>query len=202
MGQPSPTRDAEIVALEAGDLGAALRRAQAGREDGFKELWAALQPALLRYLRVKAPSLAEDVASETWLHVVRDLSSFRGGAEDFRRWLFTVARNRAIDAARAQLARPVQLVGDVTIHLDGVARSAEADALERISTSQAIELLRTLPAEQAEMVALRIIAGLDVATVAAIVAKSPGAVRISTHRGLRALAARVPRDDRLAVETR
>jgi RNA polymerase sigma-70 factor (ECF subfamily) len=38
------------------------------------------------------------------------------------------------------------------------------------------------------MVMLRVVAGLDVAVVADIVGKSPGAVRVSVHRGLRALA--------------
>jgi RNA polymerase sigma-70 factor (ECF subfamily) len=59
--------------------------------------------------------------------------------------------------------------------------------MERISTDDAINLVASLPAEQAEMVALRVIAGLDVAAVAGIVGKSPGAVRVSVHRGLRAL---------------
>jgi RNA polymerase sigma-70 factor (ECF subfamily) len=40
------------------------------------------------------------------------------------------------------------------------------------------------------MVALRVLADLDVASVARIVGKSPGAVRVSVHRGLRALAER------------
>jgi RNA polymerase sigma-70 factor (ECF subfamily) len=38
-------------------------------------------------------------------------------------------------------------------------------------------------------VALRVIAGLDTPTVARILRKSPGAVRVALHRGLRTLAA-------------
>jgi RNA polymerase sigma-70 factor (ECF subfamily) len=193
------SRRGEAVSLDI-DLAAALRRARAGREDGFKQLWVTLQPPLLRYLRVKAGEGAEDVASETWLQVVRDLRSFRGNPDDFRRWLFTVARNRATDAARARRARPVQLVADVHLHLDTVAPSAESVALERLSTGQALALLMTLPPEQAEMVALRVIAGLDVASVADIVGKSPGAVRISVHRGLRLLSAQARSQFREGVE--
>ena len=182
------------------DLTAALRHARAGSEDGFKRLWSALQPPLLRYLRVKAGEAAEDVASETWLQVVRDLRSFRGGYDDFRRWLFTVARHRATDAARARLARPVQLVADMHIHLDAVSPSAETVALERVSTEQALQLLMTLPPEQAEMVALRVVAGLDVAAVAAMVGKSTGAVRTSVHRGLRLLSDQARAHARAAVD--
>ena len=91
----------------------ALRRARAGDESGFLELWRALQPRLLRYLRVHSGEGCEDIAAETWLQIVRDLPSFIGTADGFRGWLFTVARHRAIDAARAKAARPVVPIADV-----------------------------------------------------------------------------------------
>jgi RNA polymerase sigma-70 factor (ECF subfamily) len=167
----------------------ALRRARAGDESGFAELWKDLQPRLLRYLRVRSGTAYEDVAAETWLQVVRDLPSFIGGVAGFRAWLFTLARHRAIDAARASAVRPMVLVPDVTeTGRQPVSAAAETDALERISTERALELVATLPHEQAEMVMLRVVAGLDVPVVAQIVGKSPGAVRVSVHRGLRALA--------------
>lgn len=170
----------------------ALRQAQAGEEAGFLTLWRELQPPLLRYLRLRAGDAGEDVAGEVWLHVVRDLRGFRGDADDFRAWLFTVARNRAIDAARAAASRPSVTVGDpsVLVTRQDHTESAEAAALEAISTRRALELVATLPPDQAEMVALRVIAGLDVERVATIVGRSRGAVRVAVHRGLRTLAGR------------
>jgi RNA polymerase sigma-70 factor (ECF subfamily) len=130
----------------------------------------------------------EDVAAETWLHVVRDLANFIGDADGFRAWLFTIARHRAIDAARSAAARPLVLVPDVgDTPASAVARSAELEAIERVSTERALRLVATLPPEQAEMVMLRVVAGLDVGVVAGIVGKTPGAVRVAVHRGLRAL---------------
>ena len=175
---------------ESTDLDTALRRARDGNESGFRELWSVLQPRLLRYLAVKAPGVAEDVAAETWLQVVRDLARFRGDADDFRAWLFTVARNRAIDAARASGARPVVLLPDLPEPATS-AGSAEAQALERLSTQDALRLVATLPADQAELVALRVIAGLDVAAVASITGRSSGAVRVGVHRALKTLSTRV-----------
>jgi RNA polymerase sigma-70 factor, ECF subfamily len=135
---------------------------------------------------------AEDIAADTWLQVVRDLPTFIGTADGFRGWLFTVARHRAIDAARARAARPAISVADIgsAVGASSVSTSlpsAEVEALERISTARALDLVALLPPDQAEMVALRVIAGLDVQTVAELVGKSPGAVRVSVHRGLRAL---------------
>ena len=168
-------------------LDGVLARARGGDEAAFHALWTALQPRLLRYLRVKAREVAEDVAAETWLHVVRDLGRFDGDAAGFRAWLFTIARNRAVDAARARAARPVHLVAEPIEPVDTHAASAEAVAMEQLSTAAALAMLRSLPPEQAELVALRILAGLDVAAVARIVGKSPGAVRVAVHRGLRTL---------------
>ena len=188
MAQASRGRGVEPAAGVADDpLDAALARAQAGDEAGFHALWTALQPPLLRYLRVKAGDVAEDVAAETWLQVVRDLGRFSGNASEFRGWMFTVARNRAIDAARARRARPVHLLADIPDAARTCVESAETQALERVSTERAMALVASLPADQAELVALRVIGGLDVSTVAQIVGKSPGAVRVSVHRALRAL---------------
>lgn len=155
------------------------------------ELWRTLHPPLLRYLTVRRNDSPEDLAAETWLQVIRDLSSFQGDGRDFRAFLFTVARNRAIDQGRARTARPLVLVPDPVEPAS--APSAETAALEGISTQSALDMVATLPPEQAEMVMLRVVAGLDVAAVAAIVGKKPGTVRVSVHRALRTLS----RDPRL-----
>jgi RNA polymerase sigma-70 factor, ECF subfamily len=176
------------MATEAGDVGGLLARARSGDDAAFLELWRGLQPRLLRYLRVLGCDDPDDVASETWLQVVRDLHRFSGDDDEFRRWLFTVGRNRAIDAARARTRRRVSPVAD---GLDGFAdgQTVEDQVLDGMSVRKAIALLAGLSQDQAEAVALRVIAGLDTPAVAGILGKSPGAVRVALHRGLRALAA-------------
>lgn len=176
------------MTTETGVLDAALARASTGDEAGFLELWRALQPRLLRFLRVVGCDDPDDVASETWLQVVRDLHRFSGGEEDFRRWLFTIARHRAVDAARARSRRPAAAVA---AGLDILAdrHQVEDQVLDGMSVQGAIALLARLSKDQAEAVALRVIAGLDTPDVARILGKSPGAVRVALHRGLRTLAA-------------
>jgi RNA polymerase sigma-70 factor (ECF subfamily) len=142
---------------------------------------------LLRYLVVRGDEAPEDVAAETWLQVVRDLRGFRGGVPEFRAWLFTVARHRAIDQGRARAARPTVPMPEPSPGGQATVPSAEQDAEERESTATALRLVATLPAEQAEMVMLRVVAGLDVAAVAALVGKKPGAVRVAVHRALKSL---------------
>jgi transposase-like protein len=48
--------------------------------------------------------------------------------------------------------------------------------------------LASLPPLQADVVMLRVVAGLDTGAVARLVGRSPGAVRVAVHRGLRRLA--------------
>jgi RNA polymerase sigma-70 factor, ECF subfamily len=168
-------------------LADALARASTGDEAGFLALWRALQPRLLRFLRVIGCEDPDDVASETWLQVVRDLHKFSGGEEDFRRWLFTIGRHRAIDAARARSRRPAE---PVSSGLDILADSqlVEDQVLDGLSVQGAVALLAGLSRDQAEAVALRVIAGLDTPDVARILGKSAGAVRVALHRGLKTLA--------------
>jgi RNA polymerase sigma-70 factor, ECF subfamily len=175
------------MASNADVLADALARASAGDEAGFLALWRALQPRLLRFLRVIGCDDPEDVASETWLQVVRDLHKFSGGEEDFRRWLFTIGRHRAIDAARARSRRPAE---PVSSGLDILADSqlVEEQVLDGLSVQGAVALLAELSRDQAEAVALRVIAGLDTPDVARILGKSAGAVRVALHRGLKTLA--------------
>ncbi len=150
-------------------------------------LWRTLHPPLLRYLTVRGDEAPEDIAAETWLQVVRDLRAFRGGVLEFRAWLFTVARHRAIDQGRARASRPVVPMAEPRDARIDAVPSAEQHAVEREATAAALRLVATLPAEQAEMVMLRVVAGLDVAVVAELVGKKPGAVRVAVHRALKSL---------------
>jgi RNA polymerase sigma-70 factor, ECF subfamily len=190
---------AGAMATEAGDLGGMLARARSGDEARFLQRWRNLQPRLLRYLRVLGCDDPDDVASETWLQVIRDLHRFTGDEEDFRHWLFTVGRHRAIDAARARIRHRASPVADA---LNGLPdrQMVEDQVLDGMSVRTAVGLLASLSPDQAEAVALRVIAGLDTTRVADILGKSPGAVRVALHRGLRALAAD-PRVQALATDS-
>jgi RNA polymerase sigma-70 factor (ECF subfamily) len=168
-----------------------LRAAASGDEGAFAQLWRDAHPPLLRYLRLVAGDAAEDVASEVWLEVARKLGRFRGGEPAFRGWLFTLARRRVIGLHRSRSCRAVRLTaGEGDLDRPATADTA-TEALDNLTTEAALALIATLPQQQAEVIILRVVAGLDVAQVARIVGKHPGAVRAAAHRGLRALADRL-----------
>ena len=176
------------------DLSTALRAAVRGDEDGFAVLWRALQPGLLRYLRVVVGDAAEDVASETWLQAVRDLPMFSGDGRAFRVWLFRIARNRGIDQQRRAGRRKEELRDSIGEDA-GRAEDAATEVITRSSTALALALIATLPADQAEAVMLRVVVGLDVKQTAQVLGKREGAVRVAAMRGLRRLAERIGSPD-------
>lgn len=167
---------------------AVLSAAQEGSEDAFSLLFRDANPSLLRYLRVIAPEVAEDVAAETWLQVLRGLTSFRGGEQDWRAWLFTISRRKVIDDARRRSRRPAIPLSDVPLGRMPLAADAADVALEHLGTRKAMAMLAALPPMQAEVILLRVVAGLDTDMVAKLLGRTPGAVRVAAHRGLRQLA--------------
>ena len=167
---------------------AVLEAAQRGSEPAFTRLWLDANPSLVRYLRVIAPESAEDVAADTWLQVVRGLRRFRGDEAAWRAWLFTTARRRMIDASRRRSRRREEPLHDVPAEALPLTADAADEAMERLGTQSAIALLSRLPRLQAEVILLRVVAGLDTNAVARLLGRSPGAIRVAGHRGLRRLA--------------
>ncbi|GHF68161.1 RNA polymerase sigma factor [Streptomyces thermodiastaticus] len=171
------------------ELTAAVRAAQNGDEAAFRTVYRSVHPRLLGYVRtlVGDPD-AEDVASEAWLQIARDLGRFSGDADRFRGWAARIARNRALDHIRKRGRRPAT-GGDET-ELTG--RPAESDtaseAIESLTTGHTLSLIARLPQDQAEAVVLRVVMGLDAKTAAETLGKRPGAVRTAAHRGLKRLA--------------
>src|SRR5207247_11193609 len=103
-----------ILGAVVGDgFAAVLAAAQEGSEAAFSLLWRDGNPPLLRYLRVIAPDVAEDVAADTWVQVVRGLAGFRGDEQSWRAWLFTTARRRSIDDGRMWLRLPTGALEEV-----------------------------------------------------------------------------------------
>jgi RNA polymerase sigma-70 factor, ECF subfamily len=175
------------------DLAPCVVAAQEGDETAFDTLYVTVQPGLLRYLRGLVGEDAEDVASEAWLQIVRDLPGLRD-TSGFRGWAAAIARHRALDHLRHHKRRPA-----VPTQIEDLAQlpTQHADpgdqAVEAVSTEDALALIASLPRDQAEAVLLRVVMGLDTNAAAAVLGKRPGAVRVAAHRGLRRLAARLSR---------
>ncbi|HEY4400978.1 MAG TPA: RNA polymerase sigma factor [Acidimicrobiia bacterium] len=169
-----------------------LAAAQGGAQWAVAVLWNELHPRLLRFLRGLDPSAAEDVEAETWLSAARELGTFHGDDRQFRAWMFTIARNRLIDWRRREARGRSVAVSSEVLRERPAPDDPAGLALDVVRADAAVALVRSrLPRDQAEVILLRVLGGLEVGEVAAIVGKRPGNVRVLQHRGLRRLAERI-----------
>jgi RNA polymerase sigma-70 factor (ECF subfamily) len=102
---------------------------------------------LLRYSQAHFPRLAEDISAEVWLQVTRAVDRFVGDEQEFRAWIFAIARNKIIDQARQQAHRPTILLAD-TEEINGNGhdtRDVAEDYEDDEATRRAPALVRTLP---------------------------------------------------------
>lgn len=155
---------------------------------------AAAHAALLRLLvpllrgfyrrRVRgADDDVEDLVQETLIAVHTRRATY-DRERAFTGWLFAVARYKMVDHfRRAGRLRPIDGLEDTL-----VADNFEAAAIARHDID---ELLAALPPKQAQMIRATRIEGLSIAEAADAAGIGESDVKVSVHRGLRALMARV-----------
>lgn len=157
-GAADPSDDALMQAWAAGDRGA------------FGQLYARHRERLYRFLlrQLRDPGVADEVFQDTWQRVIAAAADWRPDAA-FATWLYRIARNRMADHWRARTHRPA--APD-----DAEARTArledpdtperQLDAWQRRRDLQ--HALDALPAEQREVVLLRLEQELTLDEIGAI----------------------------------
>ena len=157
------------------DLDETVTKAKQGDQNSFVKLWQYFYPRLLKFLYTLTGD-AEDVCSEAWIKIAAAIKTFSGDGKAFVTWIYAIARNLAID------------------HLRTIGRRGPTEeVLEHHSIaedqypSDVHAMLRCLKSEEAEIISLRVVAGLDVPSVAAITGKTESNIRVITHRSLNKL---------------
>ncbi len=156
------------------------------------QVYRSLAAPVLGYLRAQRVPEPEDVVGEVFLQVARDMGRFRGDEAALRRWVFSIAHNRAIDAHRRSLRhRASPESGHVGRGEPVAVAGTPADPVD----PTLVEALSTLSADQREVVVLRFVADLPLETVARITRRQVGAVKALQHRALDNLRRLVPPPD-------
>lgn len=168
---------------------AVLAAARLGEEWAWAAIYRDLVGPVTGYLASRGAAEPEDLASEAFLQVARGLVGFEGDEAAFRSWVFVIAHRRMQDARRAERRRPQRTAADADEELAtvGAAGSVEEDALGALRDDHLAAALERLSDAHREVLALRVIGDLSVADAAAIMGKSPGAIKVLQHRALRAL---------------
>jgi RNA polymerase sigma-70 factor (ECF subfamily) len=168
------------------DFTSILGGAKSGADWAWATIYRELVGPVTGYLAARGAEDPDDLASETFLQVARDIASFQGDESGFRSWLFTIAHHRLLDSKRAagRRPRPSTLIDPKSEQEGG---NTEEEALERISTSEVLSALERLTQDQRTVIALRIIGDLSLEQTAQVLGRRPGAVKALQHRAVLAL---------------
>lgn len=157
----------------------------AGDAFAHRQLLSALIPVLQRYFsrRVRDRDDVEDLV-QTMLIAIHERRATYDVSRPFAPWLYAIARYKMIDHFRRTRAHvSLEDFGDIADEADfgeGVTARLDVDAQ-----------LATLPPKQAGAIRATRIDGLSVAEAAVRDGMSESDVKVSVHRGLKALAQRV-----------
>lgn len=171
----------------AGTFPSVLAAARAGDGAALARIFTALAPVVEGYLRLQGAAEPEDLTSEVFVGVFRNLDGFRGDEPAFRSWVFTIAHRRLLDERR-RLARrpPAEPLTAAWQH--EAPHDVEGAVLDDVlSTERVRELCHMLSPDQRNVLLLRLLADLTIDEIAATLGRTPGAVKQLQRRGLRAV---------------
>jgi RNA polymerase sigma-70 factor (ECF subfamily) len=149
-----------------------------------------LAPAVLGYLRSQRVPDPDDALGEVFLQVARDIGRFSGDGPSLRRWVFSIAHNRAMDAHRKATRSRLSLEAELAEPRVREGAPPPPDPLDPVL----VDAIGTLSPDQREVVVLRFVADLPLEAVAKITGRRVGAVKALQHRALENLRRAVSRD--------
>jgi RNA polymerase sigma factor (sigma-70 family) len=177
---------------------ALLAEVQAGRPSAWDRCYRWLAPAVAGYLRVQGAGDVEDLTSEVFLAMFRNIASFSGTEANFRSWVFVIAHRRLQDERRRRFRRfnhDEPLDESLAEHVgDPGGGGTEEEVLRAIGSARVVALCARLAPDQRDVVLLRIVGDLGVDQVAEALDKSPGAVKQLQRRAFEALRRLVDRE--------
>jgi RNA polymerase sigma-70 factor, ECF subfamily len=177
------------VAADA-ELQRLIDRARTGHPQALGQLYDRFSPAIYRYLyrRTGDVALAEDLTGTVFLRMLEALKKDQAWDDSFSGWLYRIAHNLLTDHMRARGRRPESDLPE-TLPMGGTRLE---DRVERNLATEAVRrAINQLKPEYAEVLLLRFTEGLSHADVAARLGKTETAVKVTQHRALKALRARL-----------
>jgi RNA polymerase sigma-70 factor (ECF subfamily) len=175
---------------------ALIERILAGDRDAFGDLVQRYNTALTRLVRyyVKTDATAQDVVQDTWIAVLRGLSTFEGRSS-FKTWLFRIGANLARKTGTRERRiipiDPVDPVSSARFNDGGMWTDPPAPFTEvledKLANAKALEACRRaladLPQPQQSVVTLRDVEGLSTKEVSQLLELTDANTRVLLHRG-------------------
>ncbi|REK69454.1 RNA polymerase sigma factor [Paenibacillus paeoniae] len=136
----------------------------------------------------RSVDLSDDIAQDVFLKVYEKLHTFRGEAS-IKSWLLRITRNVSFNRMKSGFFRRVLLMGEMREAGAG-APSAEKQAMDRLQTSEAWQLVLGLPVKQREVLVLHAHHELTQEEIAKLLHLPLGTVKSRLHHARLKLAER------------
>jgi len=161
--------------------------ARQGDRDAFGRLYDRYARMVHGILLARVPLRdVDDLVHDVFLLALPRLHSLRNVAR-FGGWLAAIARNRANDYHRRGMVE-VELSDDTLERPSGTpATQTSVDA----EATAALAAIRMLPETYREILLLRLVEGMTGPEIAARTGLTPGSVRVTLHRGMQQLRAKL-----------
>lgn len=161
-----------------------IRRAQAGDRDALEELIRFYYPYVIKFTRtmVQDDNVCEDLTQDTFLKLIRSIDRYDiYGEAEFSTYVITIAKRTCVDYFR----RNRQTMDDIDEHLDlDSGQSTEASVEKSLDIQRAMELLNTLPAEQAAAIKLKYLEQQTLEEIAVRLDSQPKTIKSRIHNGM------------------
>ena len=162
-----------------------LDRSRAGDSSAFAVLFHRYVSKVYRFIffRIKEKDLVDDLTNEVFLRIWQQIQAEKK-IDNFQAYIYKITRNLIVDHYRQRreqvdIDKVEHLIDETQDLLSGINLDSEvADLLKKI------EYLRD---DYKEILLMRYVEDLTIAEIADILDKSPGAVKVMTHRAIKKL---------------
>jgi len=192
-------RSTSAVVTEEGEQ---IARASGGDREAFGQLYERHSLRVFRhaYFLTGDLTLAEDLTAQTFLKALEAIPRFEDRGVPFIAWLLRITVNLAINYKKAlKNAHHSQL--PETLEDDDTLGSPEDSCTLKSEGEQVWNRVKHLPFDQRQVIVMRFMDDLPYSTVAEVLGKSIGAVRVIQFRALANLR-NMMHDDELAAAYR
>ena len=186
-------RPAGTQAIEDLDTARLVTRLQAGEREAFDEIYERYLTRVYGYLRValRDEHEAEDAAHEVFVTALQALPNYEIRGVPFRMWLFRIVRNYTLNYTRRHGRVEVMAADEVSRRVEQDRARPGIEALGLPDDSDLLQLIRTLPIAQRQVIVLRYVMDFEMNEIATILGRSPNAVSQIHRRAFATLRTRI-----------
>lgn len=169
------------------DESALIERAKVDQE-AFGQLYERYSQRIYQYIyyRTSNEADAEDLTAKTFFRAWQHIGNYDDRGIPFSAWLYRIAHNLVANWHRDRSRRKIISLDDVTrwqVNEDG----PETAALLAEDRAALLRVVRRLPADRQELLALKFVEHLSNAEIGSVMGRSEGAIKSLYHRTLMAL---------------